>query len=108
MNEPSSPQKIQRFVPPQWLEEISVQETTDYTHHQYQAVEPLSRDQLSLVEDNELAQHHDSRAADETAYLQAQINAKRADKPLEYVSDKPDSVGHTAYLQHQIDLRRKK
>lgn len=105
MNEPDSVQKIQRFVPQQWPSEVSVHESSDYTYHHFAVPEPVPKDQLQLVE-NEPVIHHDNRAAAETAYLQAQINAKRNNVPNIEVEDTRDSVGHTAFLQHQIDLRR--
>jgi hypothetical protein len=107
MNSSNPDKKIQRFVPPKWLNKVSIEEARDYIYYQYHVPEPVAKDQLQLVEDEESVVHHNSRAADETAYLQAQINAKRKQKPIQYVSDKKDSIGHTAFLQNQIDLRRK-
>ncbi len=106
MSDSSSPQKIQRFVPTQWLTEVRVQETNTYTHHYYEA-QPLARVKLDTLHDTP-TQTEKSQAATETAHLQAQINAKRKNKPISLMSDKRDIVGHTAFLQHQIDLRRQK
>ena len=48
------------------------------------------------------------RAADETALLQAKINAELKNKPLDFNNPGKGTVSQTAFLQHQIDLRRRK
>ncbi len=106
MSDSSSPQKIQRFVPTQWLTEVTILETNEHIHHHYETqLAETSKAEPSQIEEITESQ---SIAANETAQLQAKINAKRKKQPIILVSNKNDSVGHTAFLQHQIDLRRKK
>ncbi|MEI8072741.1 MAG: hypothetical protein WCH00_01450 [Candidatus Saccharibacteria bacterium] len=105
MNEIQHKKVIRRFVAKEIPEQTSYEESEDYTYHTYDSSNMISEDQMKLVDENALLRA--SRAADETAMLQAKINAERKNLPIDLDTKQSNVVSRTAYLQHQIDLRRK-
>jgi|GEM_PF-2435501 len=102
----SSTHRIKKFTTRASLaREISSQPTQEYTYHHYQAQNVASQ-QMKLVEDTP-SEPHSSRAADETAILQAKINAEIKKQPLNFYNPGQGTISQTAFLQHQIDLRRR-
>ncbi len=105
MNESPSSKKIQKFAPmPTWPTQVSASESSDYIYQSFDT--STSPKQLDMAGNVTPAVRGD-KTAQETAFLQAKINARRKNTQIQPLSDGSDSVTHTAFLQNQIDLRRK-
>ena len=103
----SNPNRIKKFTSRSSLaRESRPEQPQEYIYHSYRT-QDVSSQQMKLVEEDS-AQRHDSRAADETALLQAKINTELKNKPLDFNNPGKNTVSQTAFLQHQIDLRRRK